>query len=238
MALLVPVAVPSLAAAQTRCPAARGMEGAASFDGEERLKFLDAALRKASRRHGAWTWAWVAAYSGLATYNILWATVNANEEKKIDGAVGAFGSLVGLAVIAVMPPKAIADQWRLARLMRDKGPVCALVAEGERMLARDADGEEFGHSALVHTGTIAFNAVLGGLLAGVWHHMDQAAITSMVGTAIGELQILTSPTTASKALERYKSGDLSLGPQKRAPAVGVVPHVSREGASIGFTLAF
>jgi len=238
LALLVPIA----ARAQTRCPAPRGMEAVATVDAEERLRFLDAALKHASKQSAAWAWSWVGIYSALATYNILWATVNADQDKRIDGAVGAFGSLVGLAVIAVLPPKAIGDEWKFSRMRRQKVEICALIAEGEKMLVRDADGEEFGHSALVHAGNIAFNAVLGGVLAGVFHHTDQAAITALVGTAIGEIQTLTCPSPASKSLERYRSGDLAPVAEKPARAFGLVPRVSREGhgttLSLGFTLAF
>ena len=38
--------------------------------------------------------------------------------------------------------------------------------------------------------------------------------------------------------ERYKAGDLSLAPEKPARAFSLVPHVARDGGTLGFAIAF
>jgi hypothetical protein len=89
----------------------------------------------------------------------------------------------------------------------------------------------------VHVGNIGFNAILGAVLAGAFHHNDNAAITALAGTAIGEIQTLSCPTEAVKALRRYRAGDLSLH-EERSRALTVVPRAWPGGAGLGVQLAF
>jgi len=227
------------ARAETRCASRPELPQVASFDGEERLRFLDQALKRVARRARLWTWMWAGIYSGLAVYNLAWALAPPHDRARtIDGSVGAAGSLVGLAVLAILPPSAVGGQYRFARHLRARPEVCAAVAEAERLLVKEANDEAFGKSALVHAGTFAFNALLGGLLAGVWGHGDQAAITALVGTAIGEAQIFTRPTTATQALERYRAGLLGAAPERSAAAWMVLPQLGPAGAGISLAGAF
>jgi len=75
--------------------------------------------------------------------------------------------------------------------------------------------EASGHSVLIHLGNAALN-IAGGLVMGIFFRQWIAgAEAAVIGTAVGEVMILTQPTGSEKALARYRAGDLGQ-PAKQA----------------------
>ena len=106
----------------------------------------------------------------------------------IDDGIGAGASFVGVLSVALSPQAVMADQYWLERRLRRAPPgtdVCALLADAERLLVRDAKSAAFGKSALVHAGNFVFNAGVMLLLGIGFNHWEQAALQGVVGVAVG-----------------------------------------------------
>jgi hypothetical protein len=224
------------ARAETRCAAPTwGDSSLASIDAEQRLRFLREELRYSARRTRMWHWMWVAGYSGLTTYQLIYAGID--EERRNVNLVGAAGAAVGVLSLVISPRKIMRDQKWLERRIASAGPhtdPCALLADAERLLERDARDQAFGKGVLIHTGTIVFNIGLGlvmGLALGDW---QQAMITSVVGELIGEMQIATQPVHAVSVLSRYRHADLT---PVRGHGLTVIALPTASKNSIGFQIA-
>jgi hypothetical protein len=142
---------------------------------------------------------------------------------RIDGFIGAGSAAIGIAAMQLMPLKVIGDERRL----RAAGPGtdrCALLAEAERLLERDARSEAFGTSPLMQAGSLVFNVGLAVVLGAGFHHFRTAGITLGVGAVVGELEIATQPTHSIDALRRYRAGLLE-HTEKPARSWTIVPSV-------------
>ena len=114
---------------------------------------------------------------------------------------------------------------------------CSLVAEAERLLLRDAASEEFGRGPLVHVGNFALNLGLGLLIALGFGHGVVAAISTIVGIVVGEIQVATQPTGAVALLQRYRAGDLTR-PSSLPPALTISASRAGERFAVQLSLAF
>lgn len=211
---LVLVELDGAARAETCAAPAGGSASLVSIDSAVRLRFLRERLRAETRRVRIWSWAWAGAYSAL-TVGSLALLADGDANKRPDHIVTAAASLIGLGSKVVTPQPILHDQaWferRIARAPAGESQ-CALVAEGERLLAHAAHGEAFGTGTLLHLGTFLVN-VAGGLTLGIaFDHWGSAALQGVGGIAIGELMIFTQPEGAERDLERYRAGNLGLPP--------------------------
>jgi hypothetical protein len=233
LALLLASSAPSGAA---ECAAPAGAAPSlAHIDAVDRLRFLQGALRHGARRARIWSWAWGSGYATLATLNLVLLSVY-DPSKRVDLYVGAAASTVGVLAVSVVPLKVMRDQrWFDARV-RAGGDVCALVADGERLLARDAASEAFGKSWLIHVGSFAFNVGLGLLLSVGFGHQQAGVIDSFAGLTLGEIMILTQPADSVAALARYRRAELMPAPPRAAWQLTPVLAPDRRG--FAFSLAF
>ncbi len=221
----------------TECAVPAGMAPSlARVPAEVRLGFLRRELATAARRASAWAWSWAALYAGGTALEFgLSAAVS--REARIDYWVGGATSAIGLASLLVLPPRSPRDQrWleaRIARAPADADP-CALLAEAERLVARDAAGEEAGQSPLLHAANLLLNIAAGLVIGAVGDRWPSALLQIFGGAAIGELQLLTQPTLSVQALRRYRAGDLA----PRAAPVAIAPSVSRDSLGLSVALSF
>jgi hypothetical protein len=184
------------------------------IDASVRLRFLRDRLRLAAHRTRIWTWTWAGIYSSLTVGNLA-LMAGTDRSGLIDDGVGAGASFVGILAIALSPQKVIGDQYWLERRLRTAPPgtdVCALVADAERLLLRDAKSSAFGKSALTHAGNFVFNIGIGFLLGFAFDHWKQAAIQGLVGIAVGEVMILSQPNDTVIDLKRYRAANLGVPP--------------------------
>jgi hypothetical protein len=236
LVIAVVVCRSSLGAAIECTPIEGGSARLAASDAEARLDFIQQHLRLEARHARQWAWIWGSVYGSLAVAQL--ATLPArSSDTRANAYVGAGAAAIGALVIAVQPPKVIHDQvWLDARLRRFRSDPavdrCALVAEAEQLLLRDARDEAFARGALVHAAAFAFNLGLGLTLALGFQQVDQGAIVAASGVAIAEIQIFTHPGRTPEALRRYQAGDLHPGPMQRDVRVMVLPALSRESAGL------
>jgi hypothetical protein len=231
------------ARAEERCaPIAGGDEALTAFAPAVRLAFVQRRLNADARRVRIWAWSWAGIYSGLIAFNATELGRASTHSATIDYAFGTAGSMLGLAVIGIMPPAVLRDQPRLARIVersRFEADRCALVAAAEHILLRDAASEAFGRGPLVHVGGIAFNLGLGILLGAGFGHWSTGGIVALTGIAAAELQAATVRTRIGETLSRYRRGQLDDLVRPPAPiAWTIVPMLDRRELGLSAALKF
>jgi hypothetical protein len=211
------------------------------LDAGVRLDFLRKNMRRGARRARIWHYGWTGIYGALTTYQAV-AISWSDREQRINNYFGAGASFLGLSVLWIAPLKVMSDQKWLERRIAASPPgesPCALVAEAERLLERDAAGERFGKGPLTHAGNFLLNIGLALALGLGFNHWDQAAVQGLSGIAVGELQSFTQPIDEVRTLARYRSGDLSPLPGGREPPwLALVPTAARDGGGLALAVSF
>ncbi len=206
-------------------PIAGGSTQLGRIDAEVRLRFLRDRLRVAARKSRIWNWTWAGLYTGLTVVDLALLD-GASHAKLIDNGVGASVAFIGLMSVALVPQDVIADQFWLERRLR-RAPqgtdTCALLADAERLLIRDAKSSAFGKGVLVQLGNFLVNMAALFVLGSGYHHWDQAALQGLGGLAIGEVQILSQPNDTVHDLRRYRAGNLGLPPAWRPIGWALAP---------------
>jgi hypothetical protein len=234
----------SSAVRATECPLPPGAAPQlASADAEARLKFIQKGMRHAARKARIWAWSGAAVLVAVGSFQLTGAIKVPDRGSRIDLWAGAASILFSLAQMAAVPPLVTIDQWTVDRHVRQAGPDgdrCLLLAEAERLLVRDARSEEQATGLGMQAATLIFNFGTGMVLGMAYHRWDSAASNIVIGTALGELQILTQPTESVTLLQRYRAGDLSATKKsERAPLRwALVPSLGRDRVGLSLGLAF
>ena len=208
--VLLLAAAPALGAECPLPPGAAPALGAA--DGEARLRFLQHGMRHAARKARIWAWSSAGVLLAVANFQLLGALHVPDRGDRIDLWVGAASVGFSLVQMAAVPPLVTIDQWRLDSRVAHAPPGadrCALLAQAERFLVRDARSEEQATGFAMQAVTVLFNIGTGVVLGLGFQRWDSAASNIFLGVALGELQILSQPTESVKLLERYREGDLT-----------------------------
>lgn len=243
------VASATHAEADVRCaPIEGGSSALAAIDPGRRLDFIQRRLNADARRVRIWAWSWASIYTGLVVVNGTRLALSRSRADMIDNGTATGASMLGLAVLAIMPPAVLRDQPRLARIVARSGELdsdrCALVAAAERILLRDAASEAFSVGPLPHAGNFVFNMGLGLLLAVGFGRLETGMIVALTGITVGEIQMLSVRTRVRETLARYRSGAIDIAGERTgdgAPrSIGwtVVPILSRERYGVQFGLTF
>jgi hypothetical protein len=238
--VLLLACAPVLAADCPLPPGAASALGAA--DGEARLRFLQRGMRHAARKARIWAWSSAGVLLAVGNFQLLGALHVPDRGDRIDLAVGAASVGFSLLQMAAVPPLVTIDQWRLDSKVAHAAPGadrCALLAEAERFLVRDARSEEQATGFVMQAVTVLFNMGTGVVLGLAFHRWDSAASNIFLGVGLGELQILTQPTESVKLLARYREGNLT--PQKGEKAAlswQLVPMAARDHWGLSVALGY
>jgi hypothetical protein len=196
-----------------------GVESLGHVDAVDRLHFIQGELRHAARRARMWTWGWVMGLGVLSGAQLA-LLPGYPESKHVDLYVGSGTAFVGMLGVMELPMKVMGDQRRLDAEVKNAPATadpCALLADAERLLLRDAKDEAPKSRILIHVGNILINTGAGLILGLAFHHWTAAFINGVAGIAIGEALVLTRPMGAVDSLTRYRLGDL--GAVRKPPAV-------------------
>lgn len=247
LVLAVLVVVVPLCAKATTCPEPKGGSSAlAAIDAEQRLEFIRGKLAAEVGPTKMWMGAWGGGYVVLTAAQLA-ITPFLNDEDKKDFYVGAAGSAVGLAAIVILPPGVISDQPALEAKLASGGDVCAQLAAAEETLAKDADDQSFARSWFFHVGNVLFNGLLG-VIIGLFDlghvypkgtfpaHAQSGLINGLIGAAVGEAMIFTTPWGLISTHKSYLAG--TLAPAKVGVQLRVLPMAVREGAGVQLALQF
>ena len=208
---------------------------------QARLRFIRERLRSDAHRARIWSYAWGAIYSSLAVGQFVAAPL-VSHASGLDLYVGGGASLIGLVPLLVTPLKVMGDEKRLEEPEAEAPGTdpCISLARAEELLIRDAANEAEGRSLLFHGGNVVVNAGVFFVIGAGFGHWTSATISLLTGIATGEIMIFTQPLGALKALQAYRSGDLTsdLASPKAAVRVAIVPVVARNASGVVVVLTF
>ena len=217
---LVVLAAATAPAHSTECALPEGAAPSlAAADADARLHFLQHGMRHAAHQARVWAWSSAGALAFAAGFQLLGATHVPDAGDRVDLYVGAASVGFSLAQLAIFFPRVTIDQWTLDRHVARAAPGadrCALVAEAEYFLMRDARSELIATGSAMQAATFLFNIGTGLLLGIAFDRWHSAAINMFVGAALGELQIVTQPTDSVELLRRYRAGSLAPSKNERA----------------------
>jgi hypothetical protein len=184
----------------------------AGVDVEERLRFLAAAFDRDVRNIDIWSWTWGSIYAGATIAQVVALPVVKDHGVRIDLSVGAVSSgvgavsLYGLPLQITLPLRAVRRRWA-------DPDRCALAVQAEAALVKAAGHEALANGVLAHVGDVLANVGLGLVLGLGYHRWQSAWISVLTGVAVGETNAFTQPHSLERALLRYRTGQLSPGPQ-------------------------
>ncbi|MDB4996360.1 MAG: hypothetical protein JWM74_3792, partial [Myxococcaceae bacterium] len=202
------------ATAEERCPALTGgTRSLQAISAERRLAFVVATVRDQARRARTWSLAWTLTGLGLSAANFTLAGLTDDRADRVDRIIAGSSSLTLPAAMLIDPLRVVSDQPKLEVLLdavdwRRGGMECLVLGRAEDFLVRDADDEHRHARFSSHLLGIGYNigvALVLGLGLGHWR---AAILNGVGGILISEARLLTQPTGAVSALERYRAGDL------------------------------
>jgi hypothetical protein len=180
----------------------------ASINPELRLSFIDEHLAQTAHRAQVWTWGWGIGIGASTVANLVPLAFVAPQDR-IDWYVSSATTVIGIVPLVIAPLDVVADSRSLRARLAVRAPtddVCALLADAEAKLVRDAKNQADGQRWWLHAGNVALNTGVGLFLALGYHHWAAGIFNAVFGTAIGEAIILTQPTSSIGDLRTYQSG--------------------------------
>lgn len=200
------------------CPAPSGADARLEAVAPEvRLDWIDARLGEARRSALVWSWAWGLGI-GASGVGSLAVVPFVDREERVDWYTSAVSAAFGVIPLAVTPPAVLRDARELheRRHLTESRPLppgegCALLADAETRLVRDAEDQRRQQGWWMHAGNVAFNTGVLLFLGLGYHHWSSALINGIAGLAVGEALIFTQPTRTIDDLRAYRAGELDAG---------------------------
>ena len=237
-ALLLLALLAAPPAGATGCPEPTGASPSLRrVEAEARLSFIQERLRHDAARAHVWTGAWTGGYA-LMSVGQLAVTPFLSPADRVDFYVGAASTVGAAAAVLAVPLDVMTDSPALdARIGSKAGPdTCAVLAEAERLLAKDAANEADSAGWMMQAANLSYNLAIGLVLGLVFKHWESGAINAGAGWLIGEAMILTQPTHLVDDLRRYREGQLE--PERTPVSFQIGPSLGSRGFGLSLTLSF
>ncbi|MBL8744090.1 MAG: hypothetical protein JNK04_23445 [Myxococcales bacterium] len=198
---------------------------------EARKAFLEDRLTTQRAHADAWWWGWSIFYGIGVVVQGVRATDTDNDADKADRIIGAVQSSGALIRMLAQPHAGIAGPPAHQRAST-RADLEAYVASGERALDQNAEATNAFGPWYAHLINLAVNGAAGLFIGLRYDAWDKAALSTGIGIAIGEVNILTAPWEADADRAEYRArfgGRGIVG--KRGPEWSLAPSLG------GLTLA-
>lgn len=233
------------------CPVPEGGDAKLeAIDARERIDFLHRTESDQARYASTWKWAWFGIGTGLTVASLAqaagWA-IDGNDDKHeanvIDNLIVAGFSAVTPVAALLFSLRVESDAPAIDELLRQTGDgsagTCLVLARIEELFKKGAEEESFNTAWFQHViamlGVGAMFTIMAVEAATASNpdvreaHWINAITNGVGGVILTEAQLLTSPTGAVKAYDRYLKGNLparkkaafSVGPLGMAPGVAL-----------------
>ena len=184
----------------------------AATDGRARLEWINHRLSHEAHRMSRWNYGWAIGIGASGVGSLIPVPFVA-PENRVDYYTGAVLAAAGVLPFLLAPPEVIHDGRELQAMLVASPPgtddeVCAMLADAEERLVRDARNEHLLSGWWAHAANVAINTGALLFLGLGYHHWLSGTITGVAGVIIGEAVILSQPTGTIDALARYQRGDL------------------------------
>jgi hypothetical protein len=211
-----------------------------AIDPATRAQFVRKSLDADASNARLWFWGWAGAGVASATVNGIVAA-GGDYGTRVDQIGAASGGLMLAVTTLIFPLAVTSDASAVGTAVdssanRASADPCAVVAYSERYLAHAAEDEASRKRLVGHALPIG-GAIAGGLVLGLGYgHWTSGALNAGIGIVVTELKMLTQPTGAVRALDRYRTGVLG----KDGPAVGwqLVPMATPQGGGLALTMVY
>jgi hypothetical protein len=172
-----------------------------------RIARIEASLDGGKALANVWWIGWIAIQAGSAAgFGALAIADRESPDMPVD-AVNAGVGAIGATMLVVMPFVPAYAPYKLRKLPDDTpGARRAKLAAAEEWLRRSADSEELGRGWIAHLLNFGVAAAAGLLLAFAFETTDWKDGLYNFGFlfAVGELQVVTQPTRATREWEAYR----------------------------------
>jgi hypothetical protein len=170
---------------------------------DRRLAFLSARLDETRIHAAAWQYSWLIINTGGA----IWSGINAGLDDgndRINNAMQAGKSLIGVSYLLTdpMPGRHGADPIR-ALPSTTRAEKLEQLEQAERLFRHTVRRSEERTSWLMHLGNVGLHTITASVLLGLGEEKD-AAMSFVIDTAVGELQIWSRPWEPVQDWEDYK----------------------------------
>jgi hypothetical protein len=224
------------AAGGLECPAPAGADARlASMPAEQRIAFLRTRLDAGRPSAEAWSWTWGVVNGALTAGQLAAIPFAGTSSGRWTLAASAASSALGVVQVLTLPI--------VPERLPDEGGGCAEVARLEGSLDRSARNVDLATGWVAQLGNVLINGAVATAAGFADHSWRTAALSFGIGCAIGEAEILTTPTAYVGDLRRYRAADLGdASPAAEAPrwAASPAPGVARgrRGGGISIVVRF
>jgi hypothetical protein len=171
----------------------------------ERLRFLEERLEAVQGAGQVWHWTWFGIHGAGIAAGVAELAIADDADGRVAGLVNAGKSVVGIGRILYdpLPARLGADP---VRALPDATPAQRQVRLrlAEALLEESAERAERKYTPWPHLGNALINLVGGGIIWGLGDWRD-AAISTGLGLALGEVRIWTLPTQPARDLDDYRA---------------------------------
>ena len=206
-ALAVALVIAQLAHSDCPRPASASALGVASAGDEKRLMSLSKLAGTEASHIGLWKLLSGSTFALLVVGQLAIAPLF-DEKVRTDYFWGAGYSALGMASTLVGAPAVFENGPAFvtrAGAATDENR-CAIIAEGEALLAKSAADEVLPTRWYLHALNVAVNVSLGAILGFGYQHWVNAIINTLVGIALSETVLFTKPHALIAAWNEYLHG--------------------------------
>lgn len=199
-----------MVAAATLTRAAFAQARGAEATERARYEFLLTSLERERPKVKLWWTGWTLGYAGLTAGQGAAALFFPERGARIDAAVGAAESALGVIGMLITPHTVTGAPDELRAMDGSTpGARAARLRRAEALLEQSAGDEEDARSWAPHVEAALVNYAGSATLWFGYQRYAGGWLNLLAGTAIAELQIITRPTGASESWRRYRAGMLT-----------------------------
>ena len=166
----------------------------ASADDDARLRELERRFDEGEAAARLYWAGWSTAFAVASSAQLSFAIDTDDTRLRTAAFVGATTAAIGLVTTLPLPPRAmIAAPHLRAMPEATEDDRRRKLAYAEAELSRARDEEALATSLVAHVGGVVVNGVAGALLWVKWGERLEGAATFLVGTAVSEAKIATTP---------------------------------------------
>ncbi len=170
-----------------------------------RLAFIEARLQSGTAASNRWWNAWFYGWTAFSVTQAAVALATTDRGLRIDMAVGAASSSLGVLPLGVFPLPSLRAAAKLGALpAASPAERRRKLARGERLLKESAEAEALGRSWINHALGATVSLGFGLLLGLAYKRPVSGVINTVGGIALTELQIFTQPTAAIDDYRTYQ----------------------------------
>lgn len=198
-----------------------------------RMTFIETTLEERDDYAWSWRYGWMTVFAIGAAGGAVLGYLADDERVRNDSYVGAATSLLGVSGMIITPVDSGANLRKL-RAFPGGATDAARLAFAEQMLEDTATSEKRGRAWDQYAQSYAVS-IGSGLL--MWLYFDQPTsfwIKTGTGAVFSTLRIQTTPLAATRAWERYQSGDLAQPVASRGGEPGLSVAVSPGLATVTY----